>query len=103
MGRVANKVCRRCPICGKEFWTYWDTKVYCSDACKRKRVDPKPNNRDTSEMYIRIINNPDPARDCPDDCKYLSTNGVRSCNYILMEYEKRGCKGGKHCKKYRKG
>ncbi len=46
----------------------------------------------------------DPIKDCPDDCIYKVHSGaIDSCDYVLANYEKRGCPGGKDCLKYQKG
>lgn len=45
------------------------------------------------------------CKECSKDCKYLSRvrSGTLTCNYILVNYEPRGCEAGKNCTKYEKG
>lgn len=47
---------------------------------------------------------PDPIKECPDDCVYkVRAGAIQSCDYILAKLERRGCAGGKNCRKYKKG
>lgn len=104
MGRVKSPILRSCPICGKEFWTHWDTKVYCSDLCRRQayRTNPlaKPKGPKTQDPMFRMTRE-DPIKNCPKDCYYRSKSGATPiCEYILLEFQPRGCTGGKNCKRY---
>lgn len=41
---------------------------------------------------------------CKSGCKYISSvRGTKTCNYILIENEPRGCDPGANCTKYTKG
>lgn len=104
MGKRKMLIPRTCPICGKEFWTHWDTKVYCSDLCKRQssRNSPlaKPKEPKAPDPMFRMTHE-DPIKDCPRDCYYRSRSGATQlCEYILLEHKPRGCPGGKNCKRY---
>ena len=104
MGKLKSPIPRTCPICGKEFWTQWDSKVYCSDLCKRqwnktRPLAQAPEPKIKSPMFRAEIE--DPIKKCPRDCYYQSRSGATQiCEYILLEHKPRGCPGGKNCKRY---
>lgn len=105
MSWTKTPICRTCPICGKEFWTHWDTKVYCSDLCKRSSDRRAKKGKRRAEAEARKRNEPvDPIKKCPRNCIYRTHAGsVEICDYLTITGEARGCPGGKECTRYRGG
>lgn len=95
---------RTCPWCKREFAAKTDQQIYCSDYCKRKLWEHNHKNSRTPRPYVPIERPAqDPIKKCPKDCRYrANAGGMESCDYILVNYEPRGCEGGKHCKRYKK-
>lgn len=92
---------KTCPICGRTFFAKCESKIFCSDRCKRISYGPQKKKKRTSEPTFETTAR-DPVKDCPNDCRYLSSGGaMRCCVYILKTGVKRGCPGGKHCERYR--
>ena len=89
---------RTCRFCGKTFEPTTRSQVYCSVRCRKRAWE----HRQAIEYRNTLgISKPDPAERCPDDCRYLNMNGIRTCHYIIIEGEPRGCKGGRDCERYK--
>ena len=88
---------RTCRFCGKAFEPRRPSQIYCTPKCKKDAWNRKQAIEYRNTLGVKA---PDPAVDCPDDCIYLNTNGIRTCDYIVKEHERRGCAGGRNCARY---
>lgn len=76
---------RKCLMCGREFTSAHSRTRYCSDECRRVRKSMR------RQGEKRILHPSLVLTHCPKDCKYISTAGLASCDYVVIKHEPRGC------------